>query len=160
MRKNQIIFWTICFVIGLGLGFFYNLSKKEQATSEVNLLENAVEKEKGNSEEVLGITVVEGESASLIIDFGDDRIEKFLDCPVEQRISALDLLRLVAEQSGFEIKTEKVSFGEYIQEISGVGGDTTHYWAFWINGDYAPVGAGNYIVRPGDEIEFELTKLE
>ena len=33
------------------------------------------------------------------------------------------------------------------------------YWQYWINGEYASVGASDYLLKPGDKIEWKFSKM-
>jgi len=67
--------------------------------------------------------------------------------------TALELLESTAQ-------TVKSGEGEnaYITSINGVVADSTkEYWAFSINGEASPVGAGSYITKSSDVIKWKLT---
>ncbi len=82
---------------------------------------------------------------------------------------------LIIENSGIECETVlsagstvfdlmtacKVPFeeeGGLVTSINGVSQDpsASKYWMYYINGELAPVGAGDYIVQNGDEIVWKL----
>ncbi len=48
--------------------------------------------------------------------------------------------------------------GGFITSINGVhqDEDAGKYWLYYINGEFAQVGAGEYIVQEGDEITWKL----
>lgn len=48
--------------------------------------------------------------------------------------------------------------GGFVTSIKGISQDTGagKYWVYYINGEYAPVGAADYIVQDGDEITWKL----
>lgn len=66
--------------------------------------------------------------------------------------SALELL-----QSKAEVVTKDSSYGPYVDSINGVvGGTEGKYWAFYVNGQMAQVGAADYITKVGDKIEWKF----
>lgn len=67
--------------------------------------------------------------------------------------NALDLLK--AKYPG-QVQTQKFSAGEFVQSINGVQPDKNHYWAFYVNGQPATVGAGQYMTKDSDTIEWKL----
>ncbi|MCL1839600.1 DUF4430 domain-containing protein [Candidatus Saccharibacteria bacterium] len=48
----------------------------------------------------------------------------------------------------------------FVTAIAGHEAGDTHYWAFYINDDYANEGAGTYEAQEGDEIKWVLTDLD
>ncbi len=57
------------------------------------------------------------------------------------------------------VETKQFSFGEMVQSINGLVADDAHYWGFYVNGELASVGAGDYTAKSGDRIEFRYEKL-
>lgn len=66
-----------------------------------------------------------------------------------------------------ELAREKVKFayrrypglGVMINQIGdNKNGDGGRYWQFWVNGKFSAVGAGEYIVKPGDAVEWKFVK--
>jgi hypothetical protein len=56
-----------------------------------------------------------------------------------------------------EVEVESSEFGDYVTSIDGLGADSdSEYWAFYVNGEPAAVGAGSYQAVEGDEIEWRL----
>lgn len=68
--------------------------------------------------------------------------------------NALDLLK-----SSHETGTETSSFGEFVHTIDGVKAPSTHFWAFYVNGQQAEVGAGSYQTKNSDTITWKLEKI-
>jgi len=70
--------------------------------------------------------------------------------------SALDTLR-----GHFDIKTNSFDFGEFVTAINDVEAtDGENFWALYINGQQASVGADSYIAEEGDAIEWRLEDIE
>lgn len=65
--------------------------------------------------------------------------------------TALELLKANADA-----KTETSSLGEYVTAINGNDGGGTKYWLFYIDGKESVVGAGAYITKNGELIEWKL----
>lgn len=47
-------------------------------------------------------------------------------------------------------------YGKMITSINGMKAEGTNYWAFYINGKMAPVGADSYQLQPNDQISFQF----
>ena len=74
--------------------------------------------------------------------------------------SALDLLNAAANAGNFTIKT--TYYGQYdsmlVDAIAGLeNGQDGCYWQYWINGEYATMGADRQMLHEGDVIEWRFT---
>ncbi len=71
---------------------------------------------------------------------------------IEKGKTALDLLNKTAQ-----VKMKGTGKNAFITEINGVAADEKkkEYWAFYINGKLGDVGAGSYILKEGDKIEWK-----
>lgn len=96
---------------------------------------------------------------SITIDYGNGttRTHKLF---VPIGYTALDALRCVAK-----VETNFYSWGEYIVAIDDVyeNMEKNLYWLWYIMGDkgsweLAPVGAGAYVLKSGDQIKFSYGK--
>ena len=66
--------------------------------------------------------------------------------------NALELLKAKAT-----IVTKQSSYGEYVDSINGMqGGTDGKYWAFYVNGQMAQVGAADYQTKTGDKITWKF----
>ena len=55
------------------------------------------------------------------------------------------------------VETTSSDFGEQVMSINGLTADSSkEFWAFYVNGQMASVGAGSYISSAGDKIEWKL----
>jgi hypothetical protein len=64
--------------------------------------------------------------------------------------TALDLLKTHAD-----VAVKNSSYGPYVESINGVSGGGK-YWMFYVNGKQASVGAGAYVTKNGDKIEWKF----
>lgn len=69
--------------------------------------------------------------------------------------NALELL-----DAGYEIETQKFDFGQMVQSINGQKAGTDEFWAFYVNGEMAQVGAGDYQTKNSDTISWKLEKIQ
>ncbi len=67
-------------------------------------------------------------------------------------------LELTQERMAVDVRSEGKS--AYVTGINGrkADGKKKEYWAFYINGKPATVGAGSYILKQGDKIEWKIEK--
>jgi hypothetical protein len=69
--------------------------------------------------------------------------------------NALELLRV-----SHDVETQKFDFGELVTSIDGQASDpSANFWAFYVNGEMAQVGAGDYQTKSSDRIEWKLDSL-
>lgn len=66
--------------------------------------------------------------------------------------TALELLK----QQKPSTVTKASSLGDYVVSIDGNDGGGNKYWLFYINGAEASVGAGAYVTKSSDSIEWRL----
>jgi len=94
--------------------------------------------------------------ATLIINDGTGRQEfKF---GLKEKTTVFDLLK----QTGIDIDYTEYGVGIFIDAIGGVKNDRGKKmnWMYYVNGERAKVGAGKYIVKPADIIEWRYEKVE
>jgi hypothetical protein len=54
------------------------------------------------------------------------------------------------------VTVKHYSFGDQVVSINGTAGSGPKYWSFYINSKMADIGAGNYITKNSDKIEWKL----
>lgn len=69
-------------------------------------------------------------------------------------------LSLLKEVAGEEVVTEDTDYGPMITSIKGVEAEGTYYWALYVNGKEAEVGAHAYKPAADDVIEFRYQSFE
>ncbi|HZP55849.1 MAG TPA: DUF4430 domain-containing protein [Candidatus Saccharimonadales bacterium] len=57
------------------------------------------------------------------------------------------------------VAVKHYSFGDQVTSINGTQGNGPKYWSFYVNGKLADVGAGTYVTKSSDVIEWKLQKL-
>ncbi|HEX9721910.1 MAG TPA: DUF4430 domain-containing protein [Candidatus Paceibacterota bacterium] len=90
----------------------------------------------------------------LAIDYGNGDSQMFPG----QEIGAGDSVLSLFEKSG--VTLEKRNFpglGVFIEAINGVHNSNNYYWQFWVNGEYANIGASEYELRHGDQVLWKRT---
>jgi hypothetical protein len=70
--------------------------------------------------------------------------------------NALELLK-----ASYQVETKEFTgIGEYVVSINGQASDsTTNFWGFYVNGKQSPVGAGQYMTKNDDVIEWKLETI-
>ena len=75
---------------------------------------------------------------------------------VEER----NLLAILEGIEELQIITESTAHGELVVSIAGEEQSGTYFWLYYVNGEFANVGVGQYRVEDNDRIEFRLESFE
>jgi hypothetical protein len=74
----------------------------------------------------------------------------------EEGKNALELLK-----AKYPVKTKEFpGAGEFVESINGVTPETDYFWAFYVNGATSNVGAGQYVTKTADKLEWRLEKIQ
>ena len=73
---------------------------------------------------------------------------------VAKGISAMEALQKLAL-----VETKSYSLGKFITSIAGINASAENYWAFYIDEEYANVGADAYKIEKPVELTFKLESL-
>ena len=68
--------------------------------------------------------------------------------------TALELLK-----ANHKVETQMFSGSEFVKSIDSLTPDSNHYWSFMVNGIESPVGAGQYVTKDGDTVEWQLKAI-
>lgn len=124
----------ILLIVILGAGFY--LYSQQQSKS---MLETSV----NPASEVVEVTQEETNAQILLAADEDGQ-------------TALELLTASAA-------VETKDYGEaglFVTSINGVAGDNEHYWAFYVNDEYAQQSADQTILKTGDNVKFVYEKVD
>ena len=75
----------------------------------------------------------------------------------EEGMSAYDALKILADNYDMSVKVSGVGQAVYVKGINGLnefdyGGRSG--WKYKVNGSYPSVGAGSYVLKDGDQVEW------
>lgn len=71
--------------------------------------------------------------------------------------TAFEVLRVVW---GDNLEVTDTQYGKMINAIGGLKAEGTYYWAFYVNGQMATIGADSYKLKAGDQISFSYESWE
>ena len=69
-------------------------------------------------------------------------------------VNGMDALTLLKKHA--TVQTKHYSFGDLVTAIDGSKGNGPKYWTFYANGKEAQVGAGAYVTKTSDKLEWKL----
>lgn len=62
--------------------------------------------------------------------------------------------------SQVQLQTKEYSYGTLIEGINGLQSDATHYWAIYLNGQYAQTGLSDLKLKTGDMLELKYETIQ
>ncbi|MBI2024204.1 DUF4430 domain-containing protein [Candidatus Giovannonibacteria bacterium] len=66
-------------------------------------------------------------------------------------------MEIAASSSIISFKSKTYAgLGNFIDEINGVKGSNNKFWIYYVNGKSATVGASQYVLSPGDLVEWKF----
>lgn len=131
-----IIFFVAGFFLGQGyqLPYFASIEKQE-----------AVENEN------LQITYS--------LQFSDSELIEFQNVTIQKNETVLDVLQRLTSENDIILETKDYQdLGMMITKIGDKeNGQDSQYWQYFVNKEYAQVGAGQYLLKGGENIEWIFT---
>ncbi|MFA6410719.1 MAG: DUF4430 domain-containing protein [Candidatus Buchananbacteria bacterium] len=99
---------------------------------------------------------------SLMLDFGDGKIQTFSDVVLPDQANVFDLLTKVTTEKSLEFKTKDYGseLGVLVESINNIANSdkTNRFWHYWVNNEYAEVGASKYGLKTGDIVEWKYVQ--
>ena len=95
---------------------------------------------------------------SLGLDFGRGNIKTFNDIELKEEKTVFDLLKKVTGENNLEFSfKEYPGSGVFIESIGRTANDAKNnkWWQYWVNGEYAKMGASDFQLENGDFIEWK-----
>ncbi len=101
-------------------------------------------------------------SASLMLDFGSGEISTFNNVALNKNATVFDLLQEATTENNMELKYKDFGgdLGVMVEEIGGAANDFDNdsWWQYWVNNEYAKVGASGQVLSDGDVVEWKFVK--
>ncbi len=109
--------------------------------------------------QVAGLTA-ERSNYILVIDSGQGEPRMYTQLiDAGQKITVLDLIRKINQHNDLQVTETEFPFGVVIESLLGYDNGTDgRYWIYYINGETAMVGVGDYEMQPEDDIQFKFEK--
>ncbi len=98
---------------------------------------------------------------SLSFDFGNGNIKTFNTLKLKEEKTVFELLKKVAKENNLELSFKEYSgLGVFIESIDVIRNSQELFWQFWVNSQYARVGASQYLLKNGDSVEWKYVKSQ
>ncbi len=139
MKKQQLLIVAILAIILGGVGVFALTSGPDES-----------EATNTQTEQVASDDAADESTGSETVDSSEDgKVVTYTGVAGED---ALTTLRGLAE-----VVTEDSDFGAFVTTINGIEADSnSEFWAFYVDGKQASVGADSFEAEGGEEIEWRL----
>lgn len=131
---------SIIFIIGL-VAWTVSIQRETQEST------NTTKNQSSSISESKAKLIVEGLSES----------PQSFEFDIKEGDTAFDLLK----ETGLDVDYTEYDFGVFINAIEGIENDEekSMNWMYYVNGEKAEIGAGEYIVEPDDNIEWKYEKV-
>lgn len=100
--------------------------------------------------------------ASIMIDWQNGEIKSFTGQVITATTSVFDLLEKVTREQDMDLeyKDYGAETGVMVEAIGAAKNDFAldQWWQFWVNSEYAQVGASNRLLVDGDAVEWKFVK--
>ena len=137
----RILIIAVIFLAGLMVGLSFRKTPAMAPTTEEEI---------GN-----------GLAVTLTLDYGDNNSQTYQDVEINPGQSVFYLLEKVTTANNIELgyKNYGSDLGALVESINNLKNDFDKdiYWHYWVNGDYAKIGASNYILSDQDIVRWEYT---
>lgn len=97
----------------------------------------------------------------VLVDYGDGRMETYLDLPFTPGQNVWDLMQELERSRGVQIV-----FRDYGSDlgvrVTGIGDreediGSGYFWHYWVNQQFAQIGVSNFRLVPGDQVMWKYT---
>lgn len=99
---------------------------------------------------------------NFMFDFGDGKIKTFNKIAIENNATVFSIIEKISQEKGLDLSAKDYGsgMGAFIEGIDGHINDYSgdKYWQFWVNNEYAKVGAGSYVLQGGELVEWKFIK--
>lgn len=99
---------------------------------------------------------------SVMIDYGNGKLSTFRDIPFTEGENLLAAFqRRLAEANIYLASKDYGSLGLLVTKIGEQeNGTDNRYWQYWVNNRHPDIGAGSYVLRSGDIVEWKFTSFQ
>lgn len=101
---------------------------------------------------------IEDIRVDLTIDYGNGDTQVFPQEVLRSGETVLDLLENLERSQGITLqKRDFPGLGVFIEAIHGAHNTNSSYWQFWVNEEYAQVGASQFKLQDSDKVLWKRT---
>jgi hypothetical protein len=91
----------------------------------------------------------------------EDGVAKVVPVEWTRGTTVLDGLKSASQKPhGIRFRATGDGRSTFVTEIDGQANDTSANWMYWVNGELAAVGCGEYVLKAGDIVRWEFEPLD
>jgi len=96
---------------------------------------------------------------TLSLQFSETEMMEFQNVTVAANDTVLDVLKKITEENSLTLEIKDYEgLGTLVTKIGEqANGTDNKFWQFFVNGQYAKVGADKYILTPNDDVAWKFT---
>lgn len=98
---------------------------------------------------------------NLKLDFGNGNVKIFNDIKLGEEKTVFALLKKITQENNMEFSfKEYPDLGAFVESIDNVANNSENnqWWQYWVNNEYAQLGASLYKLKEGDLIEWKYVE--
>jgi len=99
-------------------------------------------------------TLVEASQATVVIDFGDGKIETG-KVVIGEPTTAYSALTKLVDENDIEIETKQYDFGVFVQSIDSYESSSEKAWIYYVNGESGTIAADQKEIVGTDTVEWK-----
>lgn len=178
MKKNQKLSagFIVIFLIGFIFGYFIypptfsrniesnrkNLKLPHITAIKLQNIQEGVGINGEKKSEISKIPKINIESATIEIDYGNEKNISYKDKIDKNNETLFEFMKKILEKNNVMLEYKDFSgLGIMIEKIGDKkNGEDNKYWQYWINDNYAKVGADSYIIKAEDKIKWKFEKQQ
>ena len=112
-----------------------------------------------SSEKEVAISGERGEGKLVLTVNEGSGQERNFESNFNEGLTAFQFLKETMEENGIFLGTKTYDFGTMVETIgSKSNGQDGLYWMYYVNGELPMAGADQYVLNPGDRVEFKFEK--
>ena len=113
----------------------------------------------GEKTTVLGAATVKETYFGTLVVKTESEIRTYKNVTYPSGASIYDFLVEAASKSSFSFVSDKYDFGRFVHTVNGRRSLNDEYWKLAVNGEEPVVSMEEYVLKDGDEVEFELVRF-
>jgi hypothetical protein len=118
--------------------------------------------EKQQKKSIAVSTQTEIPAVDLMLDFGDGKIKTYNNIAIAAGTTVFSVIEKISKENGLDLSAKYYGsgMGAFFEGIDGYTNDysSDKYWQFWVDNEYAKIGAGSYALRGGEVVEWKYVK--
>jgi hypothetical protein len=155
MKKAAVVIGS---TLVIGIVFGYVWGRSQTPITQIVSGDTAPTAATSTAMQTPQVISVQPRTISLMVDYGDGMVRVYPDIVVGASETMLQMLEKQAQTGRLTFKTKEFAgLGTMIEAIgTKTNGQDNKYWQYWVNNVSITYAASNYLLKPGDVIEWKF----